>query len=139
MNTDDVESLFRSVSSATPRLKTEVGRRRGAAYLRISDETEPERWAVVWTPGDGWISIDVNGGFSLDHFDEDIEDDDLRAILSRYVEIGVAYLNAGERGSTLTGRAFPVLTVAMDGGSVELRRSLARDLRELFKFPHRRS
>jgi hypothetical protein len=138
MNTAEVESLFRSLPSV-PGFTTEIGRRRDAAYLRMADESEQGRWAVVATPGDRWVFIEVNGGFSLDRFDEDIEDDELRALIAQFVEIGVAYLNGTTSGGTLNGRAFPVLTVATDRGSFELRRSLARDLRELFRFPRRRS
>ena len=139
MNTAEAESLLRSVGSPAPRLTTEVGRRGDAAYIRMSDESEPGRWADVSTPGDRWISLEVDGGFSLDHFEEGIEPDDLSALISRFVEISVTHLNATTSVSTLNGTLFPVLIVTTAGGSFELRRSLARNLRELLRFPNRRS
>lgn len=134
MNIDDVESFLRSAREALPGIATEMGRKRTAAYLKLFDESEPGRWAVVWTPGDGWVSLDLDGGFSLDHYEEEIEDDDLKAVISGYIEVAVAYLNATSRENLPIGRRFPVLTVTTPDGTIELRRSLVQNLQEMFKF-----
>lgn len=106
MKIDEVESFFRSARKAFPELATELGRKQTAGYLKLLDESDPGRWAVVWTPGDGWVSLDVDGGFSLDHYEEAIEDDDLRALVSLYIEIGAAYLNATSAENAPIGKRF---------------------------------
>ncbi|WP_157373089.1 hypothetical protein [Agromyces sp. Root81] len=118
-------------------MDTEVETEDGTASLRMSVASEPGRWALVGTPGDRWVFVQVNGGFTRLHFEEGIEDDDLKELLSQFVEIGVAYLKGSAIGPS--GRVFPVLSVATDDGTFKLRRSLAADLREMFRIRLRRS
>lgn len=128
----DVRGALEFLSSIRPDavdLSSEIGDRDRAAFLRVWQPSRPDRWAVVWTPGDRWFSVDVEGGYSLDHFEDDTPDEDVRELLSRYVDVALAYVR-GDMMPERTGRfRVPVVKVPIDGGLVELRLSLLKGFR----------
>ena len=132
MTTESARRLLESSKPDAAGYVCEVGVRRDAAYLKVASEAHPERWAVVWTPGDRWFSVEIDGGFSLDHFEEDMNDSDVAALVQAYVSIALAYLDIG---ATLDRRrsVFPVARVSVESGTVELRRSLATNLRHFVR------
>lgn len=132
MEVDGVLALLGSVTPDASRYAAEVGIRDGAAYLHAVSLAHPTRWCVVSSPGDRWFSVEIDGGYSLDHFEEETSDIDAARLLHAYVDIALAYL---DNGATLDRKRslFPVARVATGSGAVELRRSLAANLRHLMR------
>lgn len=131
MNTEEVVDLLSTLAPSDGRVICQVKSEKDVGYLRISDAADAGRSAVVSSPGDRWVSLDVDQGFSLDHFEEGIEESDLRSVLDRYVRIGFAYV---VHGATPRRRGWlPVdeLLVGLEEGPVRLKRSLAGDFRHL--------
>jgi hypothetical protein len=116
--------LLTSIRPDSSDISSEIGQRGDAAYLRICTTGEPDRWAVVSSPGDRWFSLEVDGGFSLDHFEEDTPDGDADRRLREYVDAAVQYLRTG--AATRRTRIFgiPTLTISTEQGDVMLRKSL---------------
>ena len=56
-------------------------------FARGSDES-----AVVYSPGDRWVSLDLPDGFSASHFEEGMTDEDILMWLERYLDTAIAYL-----------------------------------------------
>ncbi|MFD4958934.1 hypothetical protein [Microbacterium sp. NPDC058389] len=105
-------------------LSSEIGDRRGAAFLRIWQTDRPGRWAVIFSPGDRWFSLEVDGGYSLDLFEEDTPEEEARQLLTKYVDVALAYVR-GSMVAERTGRfRAPLVTVPTDAGSTTLRLSL---------------
>src|SRR6185437_11521899 len=77
-----VAALLTSLRPDVNGVLSELGTRRDFAYLRLSASTEPDRWAVVSTPGDRWFALEVDGGFSVLHFEEDTADVDVETLLA---------------------------------------------------------
>ncbi|MGN6239875.1 MAG: hypothetical protein ACTHNI_09025 [Cellulosimicrobium cellulans] len=132
MRTREVEDFLRRSAQDLEDLSVALGRRGDAAFLRLSDPSGEDCWAVVWSPGDRWFSIEIVGGYSLDHFEEETPDDEARHILDEYVGVALAYLRT-RPVPTRRGRGRPTLTVQTGSGAVVLRRSLQADLAGLFR------
>ena len=131
MNTDQVEAYFRSHEPSLDGISTDFGRRGDAAFLRLSRSGEAGRWAVVASPGRRWFAVEIPGGFSLNHFDEDLEDDEVRAILNDFLAVAVAYMRSGAARRSVGPLRFPALVVSMPQGERVLRRSLVADVKGL--------
>jgi hypothetical protein len=79
---------------------------------------------VVWAPGDRWFAVEIDGGYSLDHFEELTHDDEVHRTLSSYVDIAVAYVRS-DAAPVRSGRfRAPRVTVVTDTGVFELRMSV---------------
>lgn len=116
----------------------ELGTRGDVAFLRLASGTAPLRWAVVSTPGDRWFSLEVDGGFSLDYFEEGTSDEDGRAILTRYVDYALQYVAGNAVHSRRGSLGIPELELVTERESVRLRRSLWAQIRTLAGFEQRR-
>jgi hypothetical protein len=132
MRSSEVEDVLRRSAQDVGDLSVTLGRRGDAAFLRLSDPSREDCWAVVWSPGDRWFSIEVVGGYSLDHFEEETPDHEVRRILNAYVGVALAYLRTRPM-PTRRGRGGSTLTVQTGSGAVVLRRSLMADLAGLFR------
>lgn len=130
MEVPRVEAALRALRPRQEGVNTDLGIRNGAGFLWMRRTTAPERWAVVWTPGGRWIALDVDGGFSLNHFDEEITDDELRRLLEQYVDIGLAYV-VGDMAPSSPGlfRA-RVLRVKTGAGHFDLRQGIAAAVKD---------
>jgi hypothetical protein len=128
-----VEVVLRALRPQHEGVDTDLGIRKGAAFLRMRRTAAPERWAVVWTPGDRWFALDVDGGFSLNRFDEEITDGELQQLLERYVDVGLAYV-LGDMAPTSAGlfRA-RVLRGTTDDGHFDLTQSVAAAVKDAFR------
>lgn len=125
-----VNEVLRSLRPNSDEVKSEIGTRGDAAYLRLNQPERLDRWAIISTPGDRWFALDVDGGFSLNHFEEETLDDDARRLLEKYVAIGSAYILSGTT-PTSVGRCRPrVLRVSTEHGDFELTLSAAAALKE---------
>jgi hypothetical protein len=124
VNTDDATVLLKSLVLPAEGLNSELGVRRDAAYLKFSLDADPSDFAVVWTPGDRWFSLDVAGGFSYDPFEEDTSDADVAQLLERLLDAAIGYIQ-GRRSTTLSRLLkIPAVIVETDNGPIELRLSL---------------
>lgn len=99
-----------------------------AAFLRLASQSHPGRWAVVSTPGDRWFSFEVDGGFCLDHFEEDTSDADVKIRLARYVEYAIQYIDGYGVASKRGLLGLPELELLTEEGPVRLRRSISRTI-----------
>lgn len=130
MNTESVEAYLRSRAGViAAELTIELGRRGDAAYLRLTSVERPDRWAVVVSPGSRWFAVEVANGYSLDHFDEDLDDHEVRAILDDYLEVATAYVRGGATMTRIGRLRFPALIVSTPTGDRTLRRSVLADLK----------
>lgn len=106
------------------------GMRHDAAFLKI-DDPGSGRYAVVWTPGNRWISLDFDGGFAWTRFDEEITPEELTQTLEDLFGVAVGYLTGtlsiGRRHSKLAGT---VLIVEDGPMELELTRSLSYRIRQ---------
>ncbi|MFK4806209.1 hypothetical protein ACI3KX_10095 [Microbacterium sp. ZW CA_36] len=122
----DLLSLMRP---ANVELSAETGLRHDAAYLRIWQPARPDRWGVVCTPGDRWFALQVDGGFSLDHFEEDTDDEDVRRLLSNYVDLAVTYVRGDITAAKTGPLRSPRVTLPTNNGPVDLRMSVLAGFR----------
>jgi hypothetical protein len=126
----NVETVLRSLQPDHDGVDADIGIRDGAAYLQMKKTGRPDRWAVIWSPGDRWFALDVDGGFSLNHFDEELPDDEVRSLLEKYVEIGLAYV-LGVSVPTSAGRfKARVLRVTTEDGDFDLRLNVGAALKD---------
>jgi hypothetical protein len=131
----DVSSLFASAVIPAGACDVDQGIGRGAAYFRVSSKRVPSDFAVIYTPGDRWFSLEVSGGFSFDYFEEEMPDDEARQLVEKLMRAAVAYIEG--RSSVSTSRIFRIPTVQIDveGGSLDLHLSLSATLKRIFRIP----
>ena len=133
-----VEAVLHSLRPNSDQVDSKVATRNGAAYLHLRQTAKPDRWAVIWSPGDRWFALDVDGGFSLNHFEEEMADDDAQRLLEKYVAIGMTYI-LGDSIPTSAGRFRPhVLRVVTEDGDIELIQSVGAALKEAMGLRRRR-
>lgn len=70
MRTSEALAVLASMRPEVDNIEIELGQRGNTAYLQVSSRKDPTRWAAVWTPGDAWFSLDVDGDFSYNYFEE---------------------------------------------------------------------
>lgn len=85
----------------------------GTAYLRLDDSSG--RWAIVESPGDEWFALDVDGGFSLNHFEYETSDDETEQILRTYIDLAVAYMSHEERRTATRWLRRPRIVISTGG------------------------
>ncbi len=134
MRTVDALSMLKSLRPDSADIEAEFGTRRDAAYLRIQSRDEPGRWAVISTPGDRWFSLEVDGQFSLDHFEEDTPDDEALRVLNEYLRLAIEYLHGGGTAKRIGWFRASALALPSNGDEVILRRSAVSELRNLVRF-----
>lgn len=133
MNTQEaLEVLTQLRDQVSPGLDTELGTRRDAAYLKVANKTDPHDFAVVWTPGDRWFSLDVAGGFSLIYIEEETPDDEVRERLESYLSIGLRYLSGDRQNVRSKLLRIPSVRVGSGDNAVTLTLSLVDEVRHLF-------
>jgi hypothetical protein len=133
VKTDAALLVLESLRPTSPDIIIELGCHEEVAYIRLHARAAPDRWAVVSTPGDRWFSLEVNGGLSWNHFEEETQDGDVKGILSHCVESAMVYVREeGVSRSDQIGASSLLLTSRF--GDMTLRRSLAADIRRIFRF-----
>jgi hypothetical protein len=133
MDLAQMEELLAMITPSPP-FASERGIRDDVSVLRISkDRSSDGRWIVISTPGDRWFSVQTDGGFALNHFEEDTPDDFVADLLGRYVAIGIAYLNGGSYVSRPGRLGLRVLHVEVDGEAYELRRYIVSEIKSFFR------
>ena len=131
MNTNRVEAHFHTYEPRLEGMSREFGRRGDAAFLRLSNVQEPGRWAVLASPGSRWFALDVAGRFSLNRFDDDLADEEVRAILDDLLEVALAFIRSGGVRRSVGRLKFPAVVVVVPDGERVLRRSLVADVKHL--------
>lgn len=101
------------------------------AVLQILIPGSKEK-AIVYSPGDRWVSVDLPGEFSALHLEEEISEVDFSAWIHRYFDVAIAYLEG--RYVTQHSRLFrvPRLIVETDSGPVELNLAFKATIRAIF-------
>jgi hypothetical protein len=131
MRVEEVQAYLRTRAPSDDNLSCGVGRRRDAGYLQIQNKDEPKRCAVVASPGSRWFAVEITGGFSLDHFDEDLNDEDVKIILDDLVSVAIAYARLGGRSTRVGRLRMAAMVVSAPEGDRVLRRSLITDAKSL--------
>ena len=126
MRTDQALGLLTSLQPSSTVVASTCGTKGDAAYLQM---TVGPRWAVVSSPGDRWFSLEVDGGFAIDHFEEDTPEGEIHEILSNYVELALAYLREPTTPRPSGRFGLPVVEIVNDHNRAVLRRSLWKSLR----------
>lgn len=110
---------------------SDVEVRDDAVGLVMTATGRPRRKVVIVSPGDRWISLEVDGGFSLDHFEEAMDERDFRGVFEHHLQLADSYLRSGGRLVRGRVRGFDTLNVSVGSKEEALRRSLNRSLRIL--------
>lgn len=137
MNVAGAEALLRELAASTSGAHVEVGTSgrppHNYAYLKLTSRSNPEDYAVVSTPGDGWFELEVAGGFSIGTTSDLTPDGDVLEFLEPYLSAAMAYL--GGRWSAGRSRLFrvPFVVVQTDQGPLKLRLTVQETLKQVFK------
>lgn len=131
MNSSDMLAFLEDLQGELADALTETGMRGDAAFLKLSSADRPDRWAVVSSPGDRWFSLEVDGGFSLDYFEEEIDEVEARSLIRRNVALAQEYIRSDVQPIERRWRP-AVLTLRLADRGYELRRSLAFELKRVF-------
>jgi hypothetical protein len=123
MKVGEVEELLANLRPVDPRITCEMGRRDDTAFLRLEVHA-PDRWAVVWTPGDRWFALDTDKRLSDNIFDEGISDDDANKILTLHVAAATAYVRGSYQTRISRIFRFPIFVIPVGDEEVVLRQSL---------------
>ena len=134
MRAREVTQLLDACAHGLEGMSTEVGLRGDAVYLRVAEPSREDDWAVISSPGDRWFSLEVAGGYSLDHFEEETSDRDARRILEEHGRVAHAYLRSRPAPTPVGRCGRSALTVEAESGPVVLRKSLAGDVRDLLRW-----
>ena len=131
MNAARVKELLETLRPADSDITSKIGQRNDYPYLRLETRS-PARWAVVSSPGDRWVSLDLDKQFTTNYFDEGMPEEDAVKILSLYAAAATAYVH-GDYG-VRTSRLFraPVVVIEVGDVKVEVRRSLEGVLQNIF-------
>src|SRR5690606_29409789 len=119
-----------------PEFMSSVRQRDATASLRVVCRDSSEKWVVVSTPGDRWYSLATDRGFMLDHADEGTPADEVRRILTRLIEIGVAYLQGDCEIVRSRRLGLPILVVRTAHERVEINQSIDATVRHVFRPRH---
>lgn len=130
MRIEEAESLLRELSSGMGDFLVSSDTRAAVARITSSD-SRGSRTAQVSTPGDRWFSVDIDGGFSTDHFEEETTPEDVRIILERCLRVALAYVSHGAEPAGT--RWFPARVVRVGDERVVLRRSVLDNVRSILK------
>ncbi|MCC6854418.1 MAG: hypothetical protein IT189_00010 [Microbacteriaceae bacterium] len=146
MDVNEAEVTLRQLGSSigTSQARVEVGTSgispHNHAYLKLHSAIDPDRYAVISTPGDRWFELEVAGGYGAIEASELTPDSEARAILGRLLLMAAAYLDGrwAVKKSRLVG--VPVLVLDTEAGEVKLRLSAKESIRKLFfREPARRN
>ncbi len=83
---------------------------------RFGDPVRRDRAAYIsWSSrADRWFSLNIDGGYSVNHFEEDTPEAEVEALLKGYVEAAVAYVTASSvPGGTRRGQRLVPISVGM--------------------------
>jgi hypothetical protein len=69
-----------------------VGLQDSRAYMRIERENCPDKWAAVYTPGQGYFSVQTEGNLTYDYVDDDASDEEVRETLTMLTAVAVNYV-----------------------------------------------
>lgn len=136
MKLADAEALLRALGASDSTTRIEVGTRgqppHNYAYLKLVSSSDPEDFAIVSTPGDGWFQLEVAGGFLTGTTSDLTDDNEVREYLELYLRAAKAYLEG--RRTTGKSRLFriPFVKVQADDGPLTLRLPVDSRLRHVF-------
>jgi hypothetical protein len=143
MELERAKQVLADLTPTDPEVGSEVGIRERGAYLRMHVRADPDRWAVVYSSGNTWSTVEVDtstlgvpGRFSLDSFHEDSPDTYVETTLREYVAVAEAYLAGSGTLRRSPRLRLPQLTVEIPDGSRVLKRSVVADLRDLLRPRH---
>ncbi|MFT3876261.1 MAG: hypothetical protein QM708_07570 [Propioniciclava sp.] len=111
----------------------ECGQDGDVAWVRITPAANPGRWVVVSSPGNRWFSVGVEGGYSYDYVDEDLDREEVEGALDELLEISAEYISSGGSWSTEGWLKSPVLLVNTSQGVRVLRRDVLVNLRDFLR------
>ena len=133
MKVDDAEALLRKMCEDINLGDPVVRRQDDIAFVRLALPDQAP-WAEISTPGERWTSLYIDGGFMLDHIDEEASDGDIQQSLARLVRIASSYLLGNHRVERSRLFRAPVLVIeTQSDGIVRVNQTIDRLLRGLFR------
>jgi hypothetical protein len=133
VNLVDVTALLDTFSDQGRGIRSELGTRDSAAYLMFTRESDPDDFAVIWTPGHSWYQFEVRRGFGTICFHEDASDAEAVEILERYLRGALAYLDGQKTMIKSRILKVPSVVIDVEGGPIHLNLSVAGGLRAIFR------
>jgi hypothetical protein len=123
MNADDADNLLKSLTPPSAGFVVQVGVKNGAAFWKIASKADPGDYAVVWTPGDRWFALDVRGGFSFTHFEEEATEENVSLLLLNLTQAARAYVEG--RRQNFRSRLWKIPRIRVDSADkpIDLRLS----------------
>lgn len=121
MKAEDAQAVLEGLRPRLSECVAFVGMQDSRAYMRVEDRDDSDRWAAVYTPGQGYFSVQTETTLTWDYVDDDASDEEVHAALSRLVSLAVSYV-LGE-GEEMRSRrlGFPSLRLHDDEGTVTLK------------------
>lgn len=101
------------------------------AYLKLVSRSDPTGFAVVSTVGSPWHMLEIRGDVYDLVISEDLDYQEVRDILERYLRAVAEYLRGRRTPSTSKWLRFPVITVETDDGPMTLRLRVREQLKRL--------
>jgi hypothetical protein len=133
VETAKVEALLASYTSAPPHIESETGTRDGYAYRKFWRHDSKHNFAVVWSPGDRWFSLDIQGGYSNTHFEEGASDDQVLQRVEALMGLALSYLEGSFEVSRSRFLRLPRVNIAAGQHRMELTLSLSSALKYLLR------
>ncbi|GAA1927877.1 hypothetical protein GCM10009775_19930 [Microbacterium aoyamense] len=125
MSVDEALAVLESLRPERKGLRSVVEERNGLAGMVLEHHEGAERWAAVSTPGTGWFTLQLDGGFMYDIVDEDASSEEIREILQHLIAIGQAYLEG--KSELTTSRFLKAPTRIVQLGDQRIRIHLSLD------------
>lgn len=133
MREQEALEVLESLKPDVPDVLVTTGVKGTRAFLLLKNTHATQRWAVIYTPGDRYFSVDTNTPYSRDYVDEGVPDDEVRDILERFTRIGVAYVRGAGEVVRVGFFKTPVLVVQVGDKREELRLSVFGTIASIFK------
>jgi len=133
----DVRAALIALKPVDGSIRSCVTLRSDSAFLSLLSTSDPGRWAVVHSTGATWFSLVVDGHFTSDIIDVDLNADEVREHLATLVRIAIPHLDGRSRPTRRSGRRR--LAVVVDGEEVLLFAPVDRLLARLSPLRRRRA
>lgn len=133
MDSYEARVVMESIDVPIRGVSVETGFRGASAYLKIGSRVRASEFAVVSTPGDGWFSLDVGGGYSYDYFEEEISDADATRVINRLAHAAFAYTQGQVTTRWSRILRIPTIVIGDDDGPLELSLSVPATIKHVLR------
>jgi hypothetical protein len=115
--------------------KGEVASKHDWVGLEISPVSS-DTTVTVYTPGDRWVTLEVPGRFSHNHFEEDMTEADLESWVRLYITAGLAFLEGQYSIQQSRVLRVPFIVIQTPTSKLRLDLSIGRTIRAALRREH---